>query len=96
MNTWLTELLSGDPQTMSSMRFCVVFTVLLSNVALWYTWLFLCIWERQLINIPEGVVMAYAASQGLSLFGKGVQTFAERPSRTTSTYTRENKPYEPN
>jgi len=65
--------------TQSAGRFAFLFSVLLSNVVVWYTWLFICIWTRTMIDIPLGVYTALGVSNGIAFIGKGVQSFAERP-----------------
>ena len=62
----------------SSARFAFLFSILLSNIVVWGTWLVVCVYKKDIINIPDGVVMAYAAAQGLSFIGKVGQRFAER------------------
>ena len=74
------NLISSD-SAQSSGRFAFLFSIILSNVVVWYTWLFVCIWTRSIVDIPSGVVMVYSAAQGLSFAGKGIQTFAERSER---------------
>jgi hypothetical protein len=65
--------------TASAGRFAFLLSVILSNVVLWYAWLFVCTWTRTLVDIPEGVYTAYAIANGVAFAGKGVQSFAERP-----------------
>jgi len=63
----------------SSGRFAFLFSVLLSNVVLWFAWLLACIYARTLVDIPEGVYTAYGLANGVAFLGKGMQSFAERP-----------------
>lgn len=76
-----------DPQSPESAgRFAFLLSIIVSNTVVWGLWLLVCIYKREIVNIPEGVVMAYAAAQGLSFAGKGMQSFAEhRTTRTTVT-----------
>lgn len=64
--------------TQSAGRFGFLYSVLVSNTVLWYVWLFVCIWTRTLVNIPEGVYIAYGIANGMAFAGKGVQSFAEK------------------
>ena len=64
--------------TQSAGRFGFLYSVLVSNTVLWYVWLFVCIWTRTLVNIPEGVYIAYGIANGMAFAGKGVQLFAEK------------------
>uniref|UniRef100_A0A6M3X779 Uncharacterized protein n=1 Tax=viral metagenome TaxID=1070528 RepID=A0A6M3X779_9ZZZZ len=68
---------------LSSGRWAFLFSIILANIIVWYTWLFVCIWTRSIVDIPNGVVMAYTAAQGLAFGGKAVQSFAERPSNNS-------------
>lgn len=62
----------------SSGRFGFLLSVIMSNVAVWYTWIFICMWTKTMINIPDGVWMTYAIANGVAFAGKGVQAFAEK------------------
>ena len=73
--------------TPSSGRFAFLFSVIISNVAVWYTWVIVCIWTRSIVNIPEGVGFALAVCNGAAFIGKGIQSFAERPMQNTQTQT---------
>lgn len=64
--------------TQSAGRFGFLYSVLVSNTVLWYVWLFVSIWTRTLVNIPEGVYIAYGIANGMAFAGKGVQSFAEK------------------
>ncbi len=73
------DLLSSGIDTPSIMRFAFLLQVLMSNIVVWYIWVFACVWTRSLVNIPPGVVECYLAANGTAFLGKGVQSFAERP-----------------
>ena len=73
--------------TPSSGRFAFLFSVLVSNVVVWYTWLFVCMWTRSMVDIPAGVYTALAICNGVAFIGKGIQSFAERPTANTQTQT---------
>ena len=64
----------------SAGRFAFLFTCILSNIAVWYTWVFVCIWTRSLVDIPVGVYTAYGLANGTAFAGKFGQSMAERPS----------------
>jgi len=73
--------------TPSSGRFAFLFSVIVSNTAVWYTWVVVCIWTRSIVNIPDGVGLALAVCNGAAFIGKGIQSFAERPMQNTQTQT---------
>ncbi len=85
-------LLSSGVDTPSVMRFAFLFSVLFSNIVVWYTWLFVCIWTRSIVNLPPGVVEAYGFANGAAFVGKSLQRFAERPKYYTSS---DDNPYPP-
>ena len=72
----LQGLLSPSGQE-SAGRFGFLYSVILSNTILWYVWLFACIWTRTLVDIPDGVYMAYGIANGMAFAGKGIQSFGE-------------------
>jgi hypothetical protein len=69
----------------SAGRFGFLYSVLLSNSVVWYTWLFVCIWTRSIVDIPVGVYTTYGIANGVAFAGKGVQSLAERPVTGTQT-----------
>lgn len=71
--------------TQSAGRFGFLLSVVLSNVVVWYAWLFVSIWTRTMVDIPEGVYITYAIANGVAFTGKGIQSFAERPSAGSSS-----------
>lgn len=74
--SYFRELIAFDG-AQSAGRFGFLYSVLLSNTVLWYAWLFVCIWTRTLVNIPEGVYIAYGIANGVAFAGKGIQSFSE-------------------
>jgi hypothetical protein len=64
--------------TKSAGRFGFLLSVILSNVVVWYVWLFVSMWTRTIADIPEGVYITYGLANGVAFAGKGVQSFAER------------------
>ncbi len=87
MRSYFRELISTDGEQ-SAGRFGFLFSIILSNIVVWYTWLFVCIWTRNLVDIPVGVYTAYGIANGVAFAGKGVQSFAERPSFNTQVNKR--------
>jgi len=77
IESYFRELIDAR-NSQSSGRFGFLYSVLLSNSVVWYTWMFLCIWTRSMVNIPDGVWMAYGIANGAAFAGKGIQSFAER------------------
>jgi hypothetical protein len=71
----------------SAGRFGFLYSVLVSNTVVWYTWLIICILKKDLVNIPEGVYTALAVANGAAFIGKGMQSFAERPQINMQTST---------
>lgn len=53
----------------SSMRFIAVHSTLIIT----YTWMFVCIWRREFVDMPMGVIMF----AGIAITGKVVQKFPE-------------------
>jgi len=92
MKNTIMGLLSSGVDTPSVMRFAFLFSVIFSNIIVWYTWLIVCIWTRSLVNIPPGVVEAYGFANGAAFVGKSLQSFAERPKYHTGT---DENPYSP-
>lgn len=56
----------------SSMRFISVHSTLIIT----YTWMFVCIWRREFVDMPMGVIMF----AGIAIAGKVVQKFPEMSS----------------
>jgi hypothetical protein len=86
-NGYFRELVNfcGTP---SAGRFAFLLSVILSNVVVWYVWLFVCVWTRTLVDIPVGVYTTYGLANGIAFGGKGIQSFAERPqTNSQSTYS---------
>lgn len=80
------ELLSPNSDQ-SAGRFGFLYSVLLSNSIVWYTWLLACLYTRSIVDIPVGVYTAYGIANGMAFAGKGIQTFAERPASNTQVST---------
>jgi len=78
MKKFFMDLLASGIDTPSVMRFAFLLQVLVSNIVVWYVWVFICIWTRSMANIPPGVVECYLAANGTAFLGKGIQSFAER------------------
>lgn len=53
----------------SSMRFISIH----STLVITYVWMFVCIWRREFVDIPDGVIMF----AGITILGKVVQKFGE-------------------
>ena len=71
--------------TQSAGRFGFLLSVILSNVTVWYAWMFVSIWTRTMVNIPEGVYITYGIANGVAFAGKGIQSLTERPSANSSS-----------
>lgn len=59
-------LLSDDKANWSSSRFQMVFTVVVSNLCLWFVFVFLCIKQGAMIDVPQGVLAIYGIANGIA------------------------------
>jgi len=71
--------------TQSAGRFAFLLQVCLSNFVVWYVFLFVCIWTRAIVDIPEGVYILYGLANGVAFTGKVAQSFTEKPLANTQT-----------
>lgn len=67
------SLLSKNGNSMSSIRFVLLLSVILSNSVIFLIWLVLSLINMTMVDIPESVLYLYALANGLSLTGKVVQ-----------------------
>lgn len=83
MSFWR-ELL--DPNSnVSTGRFGFLVAILMSNICVWYAWVFVCTWTRAIHDLPSGVVMALGFVNSAAFFGLVGQKAAERPVVGTTT-----------
>ena len=75
---FLSMMKKNDNCPVSMTRFLSLFTIMMSNIAMWGTWLLICYLEGRMADIPDGVVYVYTAANGLTLTGKVAQKFAEK------------------
>ena len=75
---FLSMLKESDGCPVSMTRFLSLFTIVLSNIAMWGTWLLICYFEGHIADIPDGVIYVYVAANGLTLTGKVAQKFVEK------------------
>lgn len=61
---------SKDPS--SSTRWVFLFTAILSNLIVWFTWLGLSIYNGAILDIPTGVWMTYGIANGVTSIAKVV------------------------
>ena len=66
----------------SSTRWVFLFTAILSNIILWFTWVIVCIIKVEIVDIPMGVWMAYGIANGVTSIAKVVQKNIEEKSKT--------------
>lgn len=71
-------LLASGPISLSSMRFTLLISVLISNLVIFTAWCWLSIRTNSMYNIPDSVLYLYTLSNGLPLTGKVVQKHIER------------------
>ncbi len=73
----MSELLSSDPQTKSSMRWVMVGSAVVANVVVWGAFIVLSWKKGEMINVPDNVIYLYSTATGLPIVGKVIQKFAE-------------------
>ena len=61
----------------SSTRFAFIFSVVISNVAIFSIFIYESIKNNQIADVPEGVLWIYALANGISFAGKVSQKFKE-------------------
>ena len=76
---FLSLLKESESCSLSFMRFASLFTILSSNIVVWYTWIIICTLSKSLVDIPDGVVYVYGIANGVAISGKVAQKFAEEP-----------------
>lgn len=59
---------SKDPA--SSTRWVFLFTAILSNLAVWFTWIGLSVYKGTVLDIPTGVWMTYGMANGVASVAK--------------------------
>lgn len=97
VKTFILSLLSNDPNSPSSSKFIFLVSGTIGNVVMWGMWAWLNIAHfvntardevLTMINIPEGVWVAYGISMGIPLLGPtATKIFAppqQAPPATTS------------
>jgi len=62
---------------LSSTRFCLVFSFLFVTITPFPVWAFVCIWNRNLSDIPAGVVTFSLGILGIIVSGKAFEKFSE-------------------
>lgn len=67
-------LKDGQDNNWSSTRFTLLFTVIISNVSIFGVWMFVCLWQKQMITIPSEIITIYSLANGITLTGKVIQT----------------------
>jgi hypothetical protein len=70
LSTLLTE---GDDGSWSTTRFAMLFTVLISNVALFSVWVMICWYKKDIIALPTTVVSLYSLANTIVVAGKVTQ-----------------------
>lgn len=66
------NLINSHSET-SSTRWVFLFTAVLSNIIVWFTWVIVCIIKVEIVDIPMGVWMAYGIANGVASVAKVVQ-----------------------
>lgn len=61
----------------SAMKWVFLFTFIFLNVVMWGTWFALCIYKQELLNVPEGLGLAYAGALAVVTGGKVIQSKIE-------------------
>jgi|GEM_PF-4162126 len=57
----------------SSTRFTLLLTVILSNFSIFSVWVVVCLYNKDIINIPSSIITLYSLANGITLSGKVVQ-----------------------
>ncbi len=73
----MSELLSSDPKTKSSMRWVMVGSAVLANLVVWGAWAALSWKKGEMVSPPDNVIYLYSTATGLPIVGKVIQKFAE-------------------
>ena len=63
--------------SLSSVRFCLVFSFLFVTVTPFCVWAFVCIYNRSIIDIPSGVIAFSSLVLGIITTGKATEKIAE-------------------
>lgn len=67
---FFTMFYEDDSLWWSSMRFSFIFTMLLSNLCVWLTWLVISICEGKMVDIPQSVLALYGIANGIGFGSK--------------------------
>lgn len=87
------SLLSDNPESLSSMRFSFLFTVLISNLCVFIVWVILCLKNgTSILDVPSGIIYLYALANGGPIAGKLIQKYQEVTNRVVETKIEDLKP----
>jgi hypothetical protein len=71
------EMLGDGTNRWKTVRFALIFTMILSNLSIFGIWSYLSIVKWQLMDIPEGVLYLYGLANGIIIFGKSFEKRVE-------------------
>jgi hypothetical protein len=74
MKQFFSMLMSDDGKNYSSTRFVMVFIAVICTLIVFGGWVILCVKQRQLIDIPQGVITLYFGAMGIVAAAKVTQS----------------------
>lgn len=87
------SLLSDNPDSLSSMRFSFLFTVLISNLCVFLVWVILCLRNgTSILDVPSGIIYLYTLANGGPIAGKLIQKYQEVTNKVLETKIEDPKP----
>lgn len=63
--------------SLSSVRFCLVFSFLFVTITPFAVWSFVCVWNRAITDIPAGVITFASLILGIITTGKVSESISE-------------------
>jgi hypothetical protein len=78
--------LIDETNSFSSLRWVVIFVLVVTTLIFWGTWMGICIINKTIVELPTGVVTAFSASNLTLIGGKILQRiFGEKNETITTT-----------
>lgn len=73
MGAVFNSLMSDKIGSLSATRLSFLMCTFVSNTAVFLVWVFLCVGQSKLVEIPESVIFLYCLANGITFTGKMVQ-----------------------
>jgi hypothetical protein len=73
MGAVFNSLMSDKIGSLSATRLSFLMCTFVSNLAVFTIWVFLCVGQSKLVEIPESVIFLYCLANGITFTGKMVQ-----------------------